>query len=50
MDELLDLHAAGRLRALDGGRYPLAAARQAHEDLGARRTTGKLVLDTTTLD
>ena len=23
MEELLDLHAAGRLRAVDGGRYPL---------------------------
>ena len=45
MDELLDLHAAGRLRALDGGRYPLESARQAHEDIASRRTHGKLVLD-----
>lgn len=45
MDELLDLHRVGRLRALDGGRYPLAEARRAHEDLAARRTFGKLVLD-----
>jgi NADPH2:quinone reductase len=27
-----------------GGRYPLADARRAHEDLEARRTTGKLLL------
>ena len=45
MEELLDLHRVGRLRALDGGRYPLAEARRAHEDLAARRTVGKLVLD-----
>lgn len=47
MEELIDLHAAGRLRVLDGGRYPLAEARAAHEDLRARRTTGKLTLDCT---
>ena len=46
MEELLGLHSVGRLRALDGGRYPLAEARRAHEDLAARRTHGKLVLDT----
>jgi NADPH2:quinone reductase len=48
MEELLDLHAAGRLHALDGGRYPLADARRAHEDIASRRTHGKLVLDTIT--
>jgi NADPH:quinone reductase len=48
MEELLDLHAAGRVRALDGGRYPLADARRAHEDIASRRTHGKLVLDTIT--
>jgi NADPH2:quinone reductase len=45
MEALLDLHTAGRLRALDGGRYPLESARQAHEDIATRRTHGKLVLD-----
>lgn len=47
MEELLDLHAAGRLQVIDGGRYPLALARQAHEDIQARRTHGKLTLDCT---
>jgi NADPH2:quinone reductase len=44
MDELLSLVSAGRLTPVSGGRYPLDEARQAHEDLLARRTTGKLVL------
>jgi NADPH2:quinone reductase len=45
MTDLFAAVAAGRLRAVDGGRYSLADARRAHEDLRARRTTGKLVLD-----
>lgn len=45
MTELLDLVAAGTLRPVVGGRYPLSDVRRAHEDLRARRTTGKLVLD-----
>jgi NADPH2:quinone reductase len=47
MKELLELHSAGRLRVLDGGTYPLAEARRAHEDLRSRRTHGKLTLDPT---
>jgi NADPH:quinone reductase len=47
MDDLLELHAAGRLRALPGGTYPLADAHRAHEDLQSRRTHGKLTLDPT---
>jgi NADPH2:quinone reductase len=43
--ELLDLVAAGELRTVVGGTYPLADARRAHEDLRARRSVGKLVLD-----
>jgi NADPH2:quinone reductase len=35
---------AGRLEVRIGGRYPLDEARRAHEDLEARRTTGKLLL------
>jgi NADPH2:quinone reductase len=41
---LLTMFASGELRAIEGGEYPLDEARRAHEDLLARRTTGKLVL------
>jgi NADPH:quinone reductase len=37
--------AAGELRVVEGAVYPLSEARRAHEDLRARRTVGKLVLD-----
>jgi NADPH:quinone reductase len=50
-DELLNRAAdvfnwikSGRLTITISQRYPLAQARQAHEDLAARRTTGKLML------
>jgi NADPH2:quinone reductase len=43
--DLLSRAAAGDLRVVEGEVYPLAEARRAHEDLGARRTTGKLLLD-----
>jgi NADPH:quinone reductase len=36
--------AEGALDVRIGGRYPLADARRAQEDLAARRTTGKLIL------
>jgi NADPH:quinone reductase len=36
--------AEGRLDVRIGGRYPLEEARRAHEDLAARRSTGKLLL------
>jgi NADPH:quinone reductase len=36
--------AEGRLEVRIGTRYPLEEARRAHEDLEARRTTGKLLL------
>lgn len=36
--------AAGQLDVRIGGRYPLADARRAQDDLEARRTTGKLLL------
>ncbi|XRQ15927.1 quinone oxidoreductase family protein [Actinomadura welshii] len=45
LDELFGLAADGRIRVVGGGEYGLAEARRAHEDLRARRTTGKLVLD-----
>jgi NADPH:quinone reductase len=42
--EVFDWLGAGRLRVTIGGRYPLEQAGQAHEDLQARRTIGKLLL------
>ncbi|NLT05761.1 MAG: zinc-binding dehydrogenase [Solirubrobacterales bacterium] len=39
--------ARGELRPRVGGTYPLADAARAHADLEARRTAGKLTLDTT---
>jgi len=43
--DLFQLVESGRLRAVPGGDYPLSQVRQAHEDLRARRTVGKLVLN-----
>jgi NADPH:quinone reductase len=37
--------AAGDLKVVEGAVYGLSEARRAHEDLHARRTSGKLVLD-----
>jgi NADPH2:quinone reductase len=45
LDELFRLVESGELRAVPGGEYPLSQARRAHEDLRARRTVGKLVLN-----
>src|SRR5688500_409004 len=45
MDELLPMVAEGTLRPVVGGRYPMTAVREAHQDLLSRRSTGKLVLD-----
>jgi NADPH:quinone reductase len=42
--ELFGWLADGRLHVRVGARYPLEDARRAHEDLQARRTTGKLLL------
>ena len=42
--ELFGWIAAGELDVRIGGTYPLADAGRAHDDLGARRTTGKLLL------
>jgi NADPH2:quinone reductase len=43
--ELLAIAASGELEVTIGGVYPLSDAARAHEDLIARRTSGKLVLD-----
>src|SRR5829696_1292744 len=45
LQELFALAAAGDLRVVEGECYPLSEVRRAHEDLAARRTSGKLVLD-----
>ncbi len=43
-EDLFRWIAEGRLDVRIGGRYPLDQAARAHEDLAARRTTGKLIL------
>jgi NADPH2:quinone reductase len=43
--ELFDLAARGEVRAVVGETYGLTEARRAQEDLAARRTRGKLLLD-----
>jgi len=43
--DLLGAVAAGELRVTVGDVYPLSEAARAHEDLIARRTSGKLLLD-----
>jgi NADPH:quinone reductase len=43
-DDLFRWIAEGTLTVRVGGRYPLDQAARAHEDLAARRTTGKLIL------
>jgi NADPH2:quinone reductase len=43
-EALFELIAQGKLKVRIGARYPLSEARQAHEDLEARKTTGKLLL------
>jgi NADPH2:quinone reductase len=45
LQELFGLVAAGDLRVVDGGEYGLSEARRAHEEMQARKTSGKLVLD-----
>ena len=47
MAELLSMTASGALRPIVGNTYPLEDARRAHEDMRARRTTGKVLLDPT---
>jgi NADPH2:quinone reductase len=43
--DLLERAARGELRVVVGGTYPMSEVRRAHEELQARRTTGKLLLD-----
>jgi NADPH2:quinone reductase len=43
--DLFKRAARGEIEAIVGGTYPLSDVRRAHEDIAARRTSGKLVLD-----
>ena len=45
LQELFERALAGELRVVEGETYGLSEARRAHEDLQARRTSGKLFLD-----
>jgi NADPH:quinone reductase len=45
LQELFERTLAGELRVVEGATYPLSEVRRAHEDLQARRTSGKLLLD-----
>ncbi|MFB6722330.1 zinc-binding alcohol dehydrogenase family protein [Kribbella sp. NPDC056345] len=47
LTELFGLVADGTLRPIVGGEYKLSEVATAHEDMRARRTVGKLVLDPT---
>jgi NADPH2:quinone reductase len=44
MEDMFAAVEAGELEPIVGGSYALEDARTAHEDIRARRTTGKLVL------
>ena len=45
LSDLFGRVARGELRVVEGEVYPLSQARRAHEDLQARRTIGKVLLD-----
>ena len=45
--DLFDRAARGELEPAVGAIYPMSEVRRAHEDIVARRTTGKLLLDPT---
>ena len=45
LKELFELTASGGLRVVEGDAYGLSEVRRLHEDLAARRTSGKLVID-----
>jgi NADPH2:quinone reductase len=45
IEDLLQAVLAGELEVVTGGIYPLSEAARAHEDIAARRTQGKLLLD-----
>jgi NADPH:quinone reductase len=43
--DLMQRVASGTLRVVEGEEYAMSEVRRMHEDLQARRTSGKLVLD-----
>jgi NADPH:quinone reductase len=45
IEELFSAAAAGDLRAVIGGVRPMSDVRSVHEEMAARRTTGKILLD-----
>ena len=45
LTDLFERAARGELRDVVGGTYPMSEVRRAHEELQARKTTGKLLLD-----
>jgi NADPH2:quinone reductase len=45
IEDLLSAVVAGELEVIVGDVFPLSEARRAHEEIAARRTTGKLLLD-----
>ena len=45
IEELFSAAAAGDLRAVIGGVHPMSNVRSVHEEMAARRTTGKILLD-----
>jgi NADPH2:quinone reductase len=45
LQDLFERTLTGDLRVVEGETYPLSDVRRAHEDLQARRTSGKLLLD-----
>ena len=45
IEELFKLTAAGKLKPIIGGTYPLSQATKAHQEMLARKTTGKITLD-----
>src|SRR5262249_52957949 len=44
-EDMFGRAARGELKPLVGETYPMSEIRRAHEDLAARRTSGKLMLD-----
>jgi NADPH:quinone reductase-like Zn-dependent oxidoreductase len=44
MTAMLQLHSEGKIRIIHGGNYTVAQLSEAHEALGSRKTTGKVIV------